>query len=178
MSENNHNENDQTNDFGRYFTWVAWLIAIGLLAFGFQELLENQWNPNKQPDVYMTSDGLAEVHLQQNRHGHYVTRGGINGNEVTFLLDTGATQVSIPQRVADKLNLNKFGSYRVQTANGSVFVYQTNIEELRIGNIFLYNVAANINPAMQSDEILLGMSALRQVEFRQIGQQLILREQR
>ena len=178
MPDNNQNENDSTSNFGRYFTWVAWLIALVLLAMGFQELLENQWNPNKQPDVYMASDGTAEVHLQQNRHGHYLTRGDINGQEVTFLLDTGATQVSIPQRVAAKLNLSKFGSYRVQTANGSVFVYQTTIDELRIGNIFLYNVAANINPAMQSDEILLGMSALKQVEFRQTGKQLILREQR
>ena len=39
---------------------------------------------------------------------------------VTFLLDTGATQVSIPAHIADKLSLSGQGSYRVQTANGNV----------------------------------------------------------
>jgi aspartyl protease family protein len=47
---------------------------------------------------------------------------------------------------------------------------------LSLGNIFLYNVAAHINPAMKSDQILLGMSALKQVDFYQTGKQLILRE--
>jgi aspartyl protease family protein len=64
----------------------------------------------------------------------------------------------------------------VQTANGRVKVYSTVLEQLSIGNIFLYNVAANINPAMKSNEILLGMSALKRVDFSQTGKQLILRE--
>jgi len=64
----------------------------------------------------------------------------------------------------------------VQTANGMVTVYKTEIEQLSIGNIFLYNVAAHINPAMKSDAILLGMSALKKVEFSQKGKLLTLRE--
>jgi aspartyl protease family protein len=48
--------------------------------------------------------------------------------------------------------------------------------KISIGNIFLYNVAAHINPAMKSDAILLGMSALKEVEFSQKGKQLTLRE--
>jgi aspartyl protease family protein len=125
----------------------------------------------------LTDGGKAEVTLLQNRHGHYVSQGTIDGIPVTFLLDTGATEVSIPAHIADKLNLSSQGNYRVQTANGSVTVYKTQIEQLSLGNIFLYNVAAHINPAMKSNEILLGMSALKRVEFRQTGKQLILREQ-
>ena len=177
MTEKNVTENDVSNKMGKYFVWIAWLIAIALLAFIFQGALDKQWNPNSTPEVYLTEQGLAEVHLKQNRHGHYVTQGMINEQSVTFLLDTGATQVSIPAHIADRLQLRSMGSHRVQTANGIITVYQTNIEQLRIGNIFLYNVAANINPAMQSNEILLGMSALKRVEFRQTGKQLILREQ-
>ncbi len=115
--------------------------------------------------------------MQQNRQGHYLTNGAINGEKVTFLLDTGATQVSIPAHIAEKLSLQAGGKSRVQTANGSITVYQTQINELRIGNIYLYNVAAHINPSMNANEILLGMSALKRVEFRQTGKQLILREQ-
>jgi aspartyl protease family protein len=65
----------------------------------------------------------------------------------------------------------------VNTANGSITVYPTKLQQLSIGNIYLYDVSAHINPSMQSDQILLGMSALKRVEFSQIGKQLILREQ-
>ena len=170
-------EVDSTNKMGKTFVWIAWVIALALLVFVFQDLLDEQFNPNSQPEMRLTDSGQAEVVLDQNRQGHYVARGTINDTAVTFLLDTGATQVSIPAHIADKLGLVAQGNYRVQTANGSVTVYKTEIGQLSLGNIFLYNVAAHINPAMKTDEILLGMSALKQVDFSQSGKQLILREQ-
>jgi len=169
-------EGDSTNKIGKTFVWLAWIIALALLMFVFQGTLDEQYNPNSQPQVSLNDAGQAEVILKQNRQGHYVTKGTINESSVTFLLDTGATQVSIPAHVADELRLESYGSYPVQTANGTVTVYKTKIDQLSIGNIFLYNVAAHINPAMKSDEILLGMSALKKVEFSQIGKQLTLRE--
>ena len=167
----------QETKLGRYFIWVAWILALLILVYAFQNILEQQWNPNSQPSYYLSDSGKAEVHLKQNRQGHYVTQGKINDQTVTFLLDTGATNVSIPAHIAEQLNLTRYRSYYAQTANGSVKVYQTKIAQLSIGNIFLYNVTASINPGMQSNEILLGMSALKKVEFSQSGKQLILREQ-
>jgi len=169
-------EVDPTNKIGKLFVWLAWIMAIALLMFFFEDELEKQYNPNSQPQVSLNSSGQAEVILKQNRQGHYVTQGSINEVSVTFLLDTGATQVSIPAHIADTLQLESYGSYPVQTANGKVVVYKTKIDQLSIGNIFLYNVAAHINPAMKNDEILLGMSALKQLDFQQTGKQLILRE--
>jgi len=169
-------EDDPTNKIGKLFVWFAWIIAIALLMFVFEDVLNQQYNPNSQPEVNLNSSGQAEVILKQNRQGHYVTRGSINETSVTFLLDTGATQVSIPAHIADQLELDSYGSYPVQTANGRVTVYKTKIDQLSIGNIFLYNVAAHINPAMKNDEILLGMSALKQLDFQQTGKKLILRE--
>lgn len=165
-----------TNKMAKIFVWLAWIIALALLMFLFQDVLDEQYNPNSRPEMRLTKSGQAEVILDQNRQGHYVARGTINDTAVTFLLDTGATQVSIPSHIAKQLGLVAQGNYRVQTANGSVTVYKTEIAQLSLGNIFLYNVAAHINPAMKSDEILLGMSALKQVDFHQTGKQLILRE--
>ncbi len=171
-------EDDATNKIGKVFIWVAWFFALALLAFLFQGMLDEQWNPNSQPDIALSSTGQAEVRLQQNRQGHYVVDGTINEQKVTFLLDTGATQVSIPVHIAEQLNLQRYGSHLAQTANGTVKVYQTQIEQLRVGNIFLYDVAASINPGMKSNEILLGMSALKRVEFRQTGKTLTITETR
>ena len=169
-------EDDSTNKIGKVFVWFAWIIALALLVFLFQGALDEQYNPNTRPEMRLTESGKAEVILAQNRQGHYIARGTINDIPVTFLLDTGATQVSIPAHIADKLGLEGTGSYPVQTANGRVTVYQTDIAQLSLGNIFLYNVAAHINPGMKADEILLGMSALKQLDFHQTGKQLILRE--
>lgn len=169
-------EDDSTNKIGKLFVWLAWIIAIALLMFVFEDVLNQQYNPNSQPEMSLNSSGQAEVVLKQNRQGHYVTKGSINETPVTFLLDTGATQVSIPAHIADQLQLDSYGSYPVQTANGRVTVYKTKIDQLSIGNIFLYNVAAHINPGMKNDEILLGMSALKQLDFQQTGKKLILRE--
>lgn len=165
-----------TNKMGKIFIWIAWLIVLGLLVFVFQDILEKQWNPNAQPEYRLTESGKAEVRLLQNKHGHYVTQGKINNQNVTFLLDTGATNVSIPAHIADKLQLTGEGSHIAQTANGNVRVFKTTLGQLNIGNLFLYNISASINPGMKSNEILLGMSALKKVEFSQSGNLLILRE--
>jgi aspartyl protease family protein len=63
----------------------------------------------------------------------------------------------------------------VQTANGNLMVATTTIDELKIGDITLQNVEANLNPGMRSDKILLGMSALRHLEWSQRGDMLTLR---
>lgn len=169
---------DASNSIGRTFTWISWFIGFLLLVFVFDGVLESQYNPNQSVTSQINRTGQASVTLQQNRLGHYVLNGLINEQEVTFLLDTGATSVSVPGHIAHQLNLKPQGSYVVSTANGSVKVFRTTLSTLSIGEITLYNVAANINPAMNSDEILLGMSALKQVEFSQTGDQLILRERR
>lgn len=160
---------------GKGMLIAAWLCALLLLTFFFNSELEQQFNPNTDPQSKSTVNGI-EVKLQRNRQGHYVSTGTINAEPVIFLLDTGATDVSIPSGLANQLKLNAGASHRVSTANGNINVYSTRLDELTIGDIRLYNVAANINPGMQGEEILLGMSALKQLEFTQRGDQLTLRQ--
>ena len=57
-----------------------------------------------------------------------------------------------------------------------VTVYSTSVDELLIGNIVLHDVQASITPSMPGDTILLGMSALKQIEFTQRDNTLTLRQ--
>ena len=164
----------QQNKMGKGMLIIAWLIGLALLTFLFDDQLAKQFNPNANP-ASSSHSGVAEVRLKQNRAGHYVSGGGINGQPVIFLLDTGATQVSIPMHLAEQLGLKKGRASWVQTANGTVEVAQTRIQRLTIGDIQLTDVAAHLNPGMQSEQILLGMSALKQLEFSQKGDWLVLR---
>ncbi|MCV2884921.1 TIGR02281 family clan AA aspartic protease [Aestuariibacter sp. AA17] len=164
-----------TQGMGKGMIILAWLSAMGLLVLFFNDYFEKQMNPNQQPDS-VTKGQVTEVSLKQNRQGHYVTTGTLNGHKVVFLLDTGATTVSIPAHLQAKLGLAAGYKSRASTANGFVTVASTSADSITIGDIALYNVSANLNPGMQGDEILLGMSALKQLEFTQRGEWLILRQ--
>lgn len=164
-----------TQPFGRGMLILAWLVALGLLTLFFRNWEEQRNNPNQDPTSY-SGNGVKEVVLEGNRRHHYVANGKINGKQVTFLLDTGATDVVIPGQLARKLNLKPGPSGYAQTANGVIEVKATRLDSLQLGSIHLTNVRASINPAMHDQAILLGMSALKQVEFTQRNGQLILRQ--
>ncbi|GGO68801.1 retropepsin-like aspartic protease family protein [Bowmanella pacifica] len=157
----------------RWMWILTWVSALGLLTLLFDKQLARQFNPNDAPSSYMQGSKTS-VKLKRNRQGHYVTSGLINGQPVVFLLDTGATQVSVPLHLAQRLGLNAGQRFWVNTANGRIEVASTQLDSVHIGNIELNNISANLNPGMQSDEILLGMSALKQLEFSQSGDVLTL----
>ena len=149
------------------------LILITLTLY-FNDWLANQSNPNQNPNFSISNIGVREVVLERNRQGHYIANGKLNGIPVTFLLDTGATEVAVPSGVADKAGLNRGRAQQASTANGVVTVFSTEIDELRIGNIVLYDIDASVTPSILGNTILLGMSALRQIEFTQRGSNLTL----
>ena len=112
---------------------LAWLTFLGLGVFYFSDILEKQYNPNQSLETRHTADGLAEVVLQRNRQGHYVTSGEINGLPVTFILDTGATGVAVPSAVAQRLGLQPGRAFSTQTANGPSVSYAVNLERVGVG---------------------------------------------
>ena len=83
---------------GKWMLIIAWVMGLGLLTLFFNEQIAEQINPNREPISYASQSGV-EVRLKRNRMGHYVSGGEINGQTVTFMLDTGATDVSIPDHL-------------------------------------------------------------------------------
>ncbi|MDR0715874.1 MAG: retroviral-like aspartic protease family protein, partial [Azoarcus sp.] len=121
--------------------------------------------------------GQSELVLKRNRAGHYLAPGAINGQPVTFMLDTGATQVALPAKLGASLGLLPAGpTMRISTANGYVEARMTVINELNLGPFVARQVQASLNPGMDHDDtILLGMNVLKRLEFTQSGDTLILR---
>ena len=67
----------------------------------------------------------------------------INHIPVTFELDTGATYVTIPKTLAQKLNLKPNGEMQTYLANNSPVTVQTvTIPEIDVGNCKLFLVQA------------------------------------
>ncbi|MCY9822226.1 hypothetical protein D3C75_710840 [compost metagenome] len=142
---------------------LAWLSLLGLLTLYFYS--------SAKPSV--TASG--ELLLKADASGHYRLEGAINDQPVQLLLDTGATRVTIPQQVADRLGLIVHGSSQVNTAAGQIRVGNGTIETLAMGPLTLYDLAIFINPAADGDEVLVGMNALGRLELVQKERQLLLR---
>ncbi len=171
------NDNEQAfQKIGRGMIWLMWLIVIGLVTLFFNKIVDDQKNPNKNIQSSIEPDGVKKVILTRNRFGHYITDGKINGSKVVFMIDTGASDISIPIAVAERLNLKKGLSMDYETANGLAKSFLTRLDSVSISGIKKYNVRASINPNVNFDEILLGMSFLKDLEFSQQGNQLIIKQ--
>ncbi len=103
--------------------------------------------------------------------GMYHTRGSINGKSTRFLVDTGATNVTLSGRKAKSLNIDfkKGVSTRAQTAAAVVRAWQVRLDAVEVGGIRLNNVEAIVIDGDHPFEVLLGNSFLRHTRMEQAG---------
>ena len=145
---------------------VFWVVLIAAATHLFGDWDSRKTNPNQQL-VSHTRGSATEIELQANRQGHYLANGPINNQSLTFILDTGATTVSVSESIAQKAGLTRGRPGLARTAAGTVNVWSTSIQELQLGDITFNNVPGSINPSMDPDMVLLGMSVLGQLNFSQ-----------
>jgi len=171
----NIHQRDFISRAGLTMTVIAWLIFLAMLFGVFDYLSSQRNNPNQ--NIITTINGLQkEIVLQRNVYGHYVSNGTINGRQVVFLLDTGATDIAIPESVAKKIGLIKGREFMIKTANGNTKAYRTQLNSVAIGDIKRYDLNATILPNIAGDEVLLGMSFLKHFEIIQKGRSLTIRQ--
>jgi aspartyl protease family protein len=105
--------------------------------------------------------GGRSIVLPMSPGGHFMGNGAINGRAARFMVDTGATVVSISAADADRMGLNYRNGQRgmVNTANGPATAYRINLNSVRLGDVEVYNVDAVVMPAPM-DYVLLGNSFL------------------
>lgn len=124
-----------------------------------------------------SSGGSGKFTLTADSQGHFFTTGTVNGVSVRFLVDTGATMISLGRSDARRIGLDMSRGERgmSQTANGPVAVTRTKLDSVRIGEITLNNIDATIH---QSDMpvALLGMSFLNRMEMQHDGSTMTLKK--
>ncbi len=121
-----------------------------------------------------STDARAVV-LSVGPGGHFTTAGAINGRPVQFMVDTGATLVSLGRDEASRLGIDLQNTHTVytQTANGAVPVQLVTLSRVRIGEIELVNVNAAVMP-QSMPMVLLGNSFLARLQMRRDNDQMRL----
>ena len=164
---------DTARTIGGWMIILCWVIVLGAGTWTAQRWLNER--AMARDGLWVSNEsGQQSLLLKSNRFGQYRVKGSANGQEVLFLVDTGASGVSIPQNIATRLGLQRGKPFQVSTANGVTTVYTTSLNSLSIGPLSRRNVDAHINPSMDGNLALLGMSFLRHYELVQRAGELTI----
>ena len=117
----------------------------------------------------------ATLAIAADGQGHHWTIGQVNGKTTRFLIDTGATTVSLPSSFAKSAGIEYLRGQRgfVQTANGPTVAYRVKLDALAVGDITLYQIDATVIEN-GLDTALLGMSFLSRTDMKRDGANLVL----
>jgi len=136
--------------------WVL-ILAMVVIAYGFRGVLREELLPAEM--VQLAPDAIE---LRRGRDGHFHAELEVNGEPVRFMVDTGASDIVLSLRDAERVGLDA-GSLvfagRALTANGPVGTAAVRLGTVRFGDFTDTRVPASVSDG-PLDTSLLGMSYL------------------
>lgn len=151
---------------------LVWAVLFGVLATGY-----TLWQRTMYASAPMAergadgapATGIATV--RANRRGEYVVRARVNGAPVTFLVDTGASDVVLTRRDAQRIGFDldrlRFVQ-RYRTANGTIFGAPVRLGEVAIGGVRMADVRGSVADS-DLGASLLGMSFINRLSAFELG---------
>jgi len=121
---------------------------------------------------------ISTIRIAADARGMYFTQGAINGQSTKFLVDTGATNVTMSGRKAEALGIDFRQGVpgSASTAAAVVPVWGIKLRSVSVGGIKLNNVSATVIAGDKPAEVLLGNSFLGRTELQQAGSVLTLKK--
>lgn len=121
--------------------------------------------------------GTNSIRVAPDKNGIYRASGKINQVPAQFVVDTGATLVSMNKKVAGKIGVDyKKSPHKAisETASGKVQVYLVMLDEVEVDGLRLKNIPAAVHDSDYPSVVLLGMSFLKHLDIRRDGNVLHL----
>lgn len=122
--------------------------------------------------------GAATAILTADSRGQFITQGSVNGASVRFMVDTGASYVSLSSSDAARAGIDYRGKGlpgTSSTANGIIRVWKVPGNTVRLGDITLHEVDVTVNET-NMPWVLLGMSFLNRLEMKRDGDTMTLKK--
>ncbi len=144
---------------------LVWL-GLGALCFALFSWIS-------APKLSVTGNQV-EVVIPKSQDGHHYIDGVLNGKHIRFLVDTGASYVSIGANLAAEMGLLAGKPTRFETANGSIVGQLFENQSIQVGGLVSPPLTVGVMPNAPNTA-LLGQNFLRHVEILQVDNKLILR---
>ncbi|MDR0289216.1 MAG: TIGR02281 family clan AA aspartic protease [Rickettsiales bacterium] len=157
---------------------VIWLLIIVITAMFIDsqgDKLSNRFLSTFLPYKERIQNS-GSIEFTKSYDGHFYIQAQVNGRNITFLLDTGATDIVLSQKDALNagINLQNIQDFKIyETAKGQIRAGVVQIPQVKIGNFLINDVQASVNTHSMSHS-LLGMSFLRYFHFTIRDNKLIL----
>ncbi|MDQ3185949.1 MAG: TIGR02281 family clan AA aspartic protease [Pseudomonadota bacterium] len=153
--------------WGHITALAIWITISGVIYLYF--------DAHQKPTIAVASADLAggEVTIPRSRDGHYYVRGSVNGHPVDFMVDTGASMVSIGRDIAQSAGLPSGMPASFSTANGTVMGEIVSGQIIEAGGIVVEGLSVGVG--IRGDMALLGQNFLRKVDVLQSGDKMVLR---
>lgn len=148
-----------------YLAALVWIVLFGIAYVVIDAQL--------QPKVAVVESG-DEIVIPRSRDGHFYVAGKINGQPVTFMVDTGASTVSVNSALAGRLGLPRGRSVSIGTAGGMTQGEEVTGQAVSLGGIMVRDVRIIVLAGMPG-EALLGQNVLRHLEVIQTAERMVLR---
>ena len=121
---------------------------------------------------FAAPSGQETVTIAPDNTGMYFVSGSINDFQVEFVIDTGATYISMNKHQARRIGLDykMTGEKSVSsTASGQDKIYVVKLAKVRVGDIVLNDVQGAVHDGDYPREILLGNSFLGRISMKRDG---------
>ena len=124
--------------------------------------------------------GGRSLSIPRDARGHFQTEGRIEGQRISFMVDTGASMIALNEKSAARFGLRPSrGDYTttVSTANGTIKAARTRLAMVELGGLVVRDVDAMVLPDEALSENLLGLSFLSKLKrFEYAGGRLVLEQ--
>ncbi len=128
----------------------------------------------KPAEGKVTAHGVLEI--PRGSDGHFRVNGAVNGVPVQFMVDTGASIISITDKVADRAQLPEGVPISFQTANGVREGTMRRADRVEVGTFAVNNLRVGTGYTGESDkDALLGQNFLRYFDVTMAGNTMRLK---
>ena len=158
---------------------LAWAVIAVVLFTGYGYRYELAAVKNRLMAELIPHEGVevsgGAVSFRIGKNGHFVVEALVDGVKIRFLVDTGASDVVLSPRDAERLGFDiKALAYtrNYRTANGTVQGAPVRLRQVRIGPIVMGDVRASVNGAPMKRS-LLGMSFLGRLSGYDVSREIL-----
>ena len=124
-------------------------------------------SPKKASVETVAQASGRSLNIPRDTRGHFQTDGRIEGQRVSFMIDTGASLVALNEKSAARFGLRPSRSdynATVSTANGTIKAARTRLAMIDLGGLVVRDVDALVLPDEALSENLLGLSFLSKLK--------------